>query len=279
MARCCVKCDECSDCYTFTLSELRDLLIAINYSIALFAKSFVERINLGYPSKDSCNTMTETTVKQLVTYKKAIKAYYHDVRTKSMLCLCDSEFQRLKEKVLRLVDPKRCKADQVSDIRYDYSMYDQWVTEHPECVAYEEWEKGVVNCNPSFTITVKREPNVIRTLHALVINDNEKCVLQLLAHANKALCERKVSASVKRADECKLELASLVKKHKCNISLSLYIKLLKCNISFDLISTLLGCGANLSVDKAGNPQVRIGSTVTKIDDLSKLASGMLPENE
>lgn len=273
--RCCVKCDECSDCYTFTLAELRDLIIAINYSISLFAKSFVDRINLGYVSKDSCNSLTESIVKQLVTYKKAIKQYYHDIRSKSMLCLCDAEFQHLREKVLRLVNIKQCYG--VSDIRYDDSVYDQWVMNNPDCVAYEDWEKGIVKCNPEIFITVIKDQSVVRTLHALVTRDEDKCVMKLLASASRAICERKVNVSV-NTTECRAQLVTLVQKHKCNLTFGLYVKLLKCNLNFELISTLLGCGGKLSVDNNGNAQVRLGATVTKIEDLAKLAGGVMPQN-
>lgn len=274
VVRCCVKCDECSDCYTHTLYDIRDLLTAINYHIANFGKQLGEIINNGY----GCTGLTEIDVTRLMTYKRSILRYYHNLRTKAMSCLCDIEFQKTKEKVLRIIDLRQCFSAKVEDIRYDYSAYDQWVAQNPNCVAYDVWEKGIITCNPSFVITVTLDERVkvTRTLHALVTKDNTNCVTKLLAYAHKATCERKLTAAAAIDKKCVSEFNILVQKHKCKMELSTYAKLLSCNLSFNVVSTILGCGGKISLNSEGVPMVRISGKVAKIEDVVKLAGGTWP---
>ena len=270
VVRCCVKCSECGDCYTHTISDLYDLLLAINTEIADYGKAVAQKINEGY----ACFNLTQPAIDKLLRLKETVLRYYHGMRTKSMLCLCDAEFQRIREKIGRIIDLSMCGRSSETDITYDYSYYNEWVAMNPTCVAYETWEKGLIACNPTFTITVKTEyERTIRTLHAIATNDNSKCVIKLLAYANKAKCDSKIVASVSDPSKCKSELKALVAKHNCDISLSLYSRLLECNLSFKLISTVLDCGGKFALDSSGSPIVKVGARSTKVDEIIKLAGG------
>lgn len=269
MVRCCVKCSECSDCYTHTLYELRDIIIAIHIEVANYAAAFTQKVTCGY----ACFTLTEAEVNRLLLLKETVLNYYHSLRTKAMMCLCNSEFQRIKEKIGRILDFARCKNSGETDIRYDRSSYNQWVAQNPTCVAYDVWEKGIIECNPILRITVKTEQRAVRTLYAVATKDTSGCVVKLLAYAHKAKCDRKLVASATDTAKCKVELKALVKQHKCDISLGFYSKLLDCNLSFNVISTILGCGGKFSLDSDGSPMLRIGARSSKIEDVIKLAGG------
>lgn len=277
--RCCVKCDECSDCYTFSLYELRDIMLAIDLAVAEFAEAYTSIINWGFPSKDQAKCITESTVKKLLTYKSSIRRFYDNMRQKAMACLCNAELQGIKEKVSALIDLSRCKTEQVTDIRYDYSEYDKWVAVNPTCVAYDTWERSMIKCNTTFVISVSKIEQPIRTLYAIVKKDKDNCVMKLLAYASQAKCNRIVSPSVNSREKCKAEISALVKKHKCDLSISLYTKLLSCNMSFNLISTILGCGGKFLVDGDGNPSIKVGSKVSRVTDLVTLAGGTWPNVE
>lgn len=270
IVRCCVKCNECGDCYTHTIYDLRSLLLAIHIEVANYAESFVSIIKWGY----GCTSITRAALDKLLFYKETITRYYNSMRTKTMSCLCDSEFQRIKEKVGGIIDLLRCERSPETDIRYDYSQYNQWVAANPYCVSYDVWEKGMVACNPpTFIISSTKEERVSRTLYAIASKDTSGCVVKLLAFANKAKCENKVVASVTNKAKCTTELKALVTKHKCDMSLALYSTLLKCNLSFNVISTVLGCGARFTVDESGEPMVKIGAKSSSLDALVKLAGG------
>lgn len=268
--RCCVICSECGDCYTTTLYELRDLLKAIHIEIADYAQSFAQRINDGY----ACVKLNESAVDTLLYLKETITRYYHALRTKVMSCLCNAEFQRVKEQVGNIIDLFRCSMSKETDIRYDYSQYDQWVAANPTCVSYDVWEKGLIACNPpSFIISATKGQRDSVTLFAIASKDTSGCVMKLLAYANKAKCEHKLVASATDTNKCKIELKALTTKHNCDMSLSQYSSLLACNLSFNVISTVLGCGGRFSLDASGAPIVKIGAKSSKIDDVVKLAGG------
>ena len=270
VVRCCVTCDECQDCYTYNLYQLRELMNAIHISIADFGKSFVQKINYGYASF----SLTPKEVDKLMSLKETIRNYYDSLRTKTMGCLCDYEFQKVKEQVGRIINLGLCKQSKETDIRYDYSQYDEWVAQNPYCVSYDAWTKGLVACqSPSFLISSTKEERVTRMLYAISRKDTTGCVVKLLAFANKARCENKLVASSKSQAKCKIELTALSKAHKCDISLELYSKLISCNLSFSVISTVLGCGGRFALDAAGNPIVKVGVKSSKIDDIIKLAGG------
>lgn len=270
IVRCCVKCNECGDCYTHTIYDIRDLIKAIHIEVANYGASFVSIIYNGY----GCTNITRAALDKLLFYKETIIRYYDSLRTKTISCLCDSEFQRIKEKVGNIIDLIRCERSSETDIRYDNSQYNKWVAENPYCVSYDAWEKGMVACNqPTFLISSTKEQPVYRTLFAIASKDPSGCVVKLLAFANKAKCENKVVASATNTSKCKTELQALVTKYKCDMSLALYSTLLKCNLSFNVISTVLGCGARFTVDGSGEPMVRIGAKSSRLDALVKLAGG------
>lgn len=269
--RCCVKCDECADCYTHSLSDIRTLLVAIKKEISDFGIKYSQKINWGY----SCKVFSDESIRKLLVYKDGITQYYHGLRQKSMSCLCDTEFQKLKEKVLRIIDIRRCKMSGVTDIAIDRSGYDGWVINNPSCVAYNTWEKGFIKClPPSFLIsaTKSRDEGIVRTLYALVSNDHSKCLIKLLAYASKAMND-----GVTCAANINKQFKALVTKHDCDMSISVYSELIRCSLSFNLISTILQCGGKFSLNKNGVPQVKIGTKVTKVSDLIKLAGGTMPE--
>lgn len=268
--RCCVKCSECSDCYSFTLYELRDLITAIDIEISNYAEALVQKVQVGY----ACFNLDVFSVNKLLHYKESVERFYHGIRTKAMMCLCDSEFQRIKEKIGRIIDFAKCKMSGETEIRYDKSSYNQWIAANPTCVAYEVWEKGMIACNPTFIVSVKTEyERVIRTLHAVATKDTSGCVVKLFAFAHKAQCDKKFVASATNSSKCKVELNALVKKHKCDLTLAVYSKLLDCNLSFNVVSTVLGCGGKFSLDAAGTPILKMGTRSSKIDDVLKLAGG------
>lgn len=270
VVRCCVHCSECGDCYTHTIYELRDLLIAIDIEVSNYGKAFAQKINQGY----ACFNLSQEAVDKILHLKETVLRYYHGMRTKAMMCLCNVEFQRIKEKIGRIIDLHKCARSGETDIIYDYSAYNEWVAENPTCVAYDVWEKGMVACNPTFSIMVKTvNERVVRTLHAIVSRDNSKCAVKLLAYANKAKCDRKIVASASDPVKCKAELKVLVNTHKCDISLTLYSRLLECNLSFKVISTLLECGGKFSLDSTGSPIVKIGATSSRVDEVIKLSGG------
>jgi hypothetical protein len=273
IVRCCVQCNECGDCYTHSLYDLRDLMMKINYQVANYGAELAQRVNWGY----GCITITENEVKKLLLLKNTIRRYYDGIRQKAMSCLCDTDFQKIKEQVLRIIGIRKCTSPTVADIRYDYSGYDDWVVKHPNCVAYDVWEKGtLVKLAPSFRITATHDEKVIiaRTLHAMSTKDD--CVIKLLAYAYKAKCDHKISVSAKSEEKCKTEFKILSKKHKCDFNLKVYSKLLACNLSFRVVSQVLACGGKISLDENGAPIVRIGAKSAKIDDVAKLASGLWP---
>lgn len=268
--RCCVRCNECSDCYTYNLYQLRDLMNAIDISISDFGKAFVQKINFGY----ACFHLSEKQVDSLLSLKETIRSYYDSIRTKTMGCLCDYEFQKVKEQVSRIINLALCRQSNETDIRYDYSQYDAWIAQNPYCVSYDAWTKSLVACqSPSFVISSKKEERVTRVLHAISRKDTTGCVVKLLAFANKARCENKLVASSKSKAKCNTELIALSKAHKCDISLSLYSRLLECNLSFKVISTVLRCGGRFALDANGDPIVKVGIKSSKIDDIIKLAGG------
>ena len=275
IVRGCVRCDECGDCYTHTLYDLRELMLAIKYEIAMHGKQVAQVVNFGYGKV----CLSDNDIQKLLIYKRSIRRFYDNMRQKAMACLCDIEFQKIKEKVLRIIKLQQCKAAKVTDITYDYSGYDQWVAQHPRCVAYDIWEKGIIKCEPVFTISAKlvERVKVTRTLHALAKRDTSDCVTKLLAYAYKAKCENKISISSKTEAKCKIELTVLAKKHKCNLSLAVYSKLISCNLSFNVVSTILGCGGKFSLDKAGTPLLKIGAKSAKVEDVVKLAGGTWPD--
>lgn len=270
IVRCCVKCSECGDCYTHTLDELRDLLTAIHIEISNYGEALIQKVQYGFAK--FC--ITEAAVDRLLRLKETVLNYYHSLRTKAMMCLCDSEFQRVKEKIGRIIDLGRCKSSGLTDIRYNNDSFNQWIASNPNCVAYETWEKGIIACNPTFIISVTTEyQRVIRTLHAVATKDTSGCVVKLLAYAHKAACDRKLTASATNTSKCKVELKALVKQHKCDLSLAVYSKLLQCNLSFKAISTVLGCGGKFSLDASGSPMLRIGARTSLVQDIVKLAGG------
>lgn len=269
--RCCKKCSECGDCYTHSLHSVRDILFAIDLEIADFAKNFAQRLNWGYGPV----CISEQSVKRLLTLKDTIKRYYDNLLQGAMVCLCDIEFQKVKEKVLKIVDLKKCLKRPEQAIRYDRSGYASWITKHPSCVAYEKWEKHLVSCIPP-TITFsgkKEEEKAIGALHFLVTRDDKQCIHEILAYAYKAKCEHRLSASAKEIEQCRVEFRSLVKEYKCDLTFSGYAKLLNCNLTFNAVAEILNCGGSFTFDKNGTPKVKFGRKVTKLSDLIDLGGG------
>lgn len=270
IVRCCVKCNECADCYIHTIEDVYALLTDIHIEISNFGEALLQKVHYGYAK--FCNS--KEAIDRLVLLKETVLNYYHALRTKAMMCLCDSEFQKIKEKVGMIVDFGKCKQSGLTDIRTSDEFLSDWIAANPNCVAYEVWEKSLIDCNPTFIISVKTEyERIVRTLHAVATKDPSGCVVKLLAYAHKAACDKKFTASVESTSKCKIELKALVKEHNCDLSLGVYSKLLQCNLSFKAVSTILGCGGKFSLDAKGSPMLRIGARTSRVQDLMKLAGG------
>lgn len=252
-------------------------MLAIKLEIAIWAEEHTQKINWGY---GPC-TVQEGRVTPLIRYWKVIRRYYDNMRRNDMMCLCDDEFQRVREKVLRLVSLRKCKENGVKDITYDDSGLNAWKLMHPRCIGYDEWEKHLLGCvKPTLQVKViKEKESPKRTLHALVTaegTESEHCVMELLAYANEYKCENISAKFSADLAVCKRELHSLVEMYKCDLNLKSYATLKECGLSMKAVASILGCGGKFGFGPDGQPIVKLGTKVSMLNDLVELSGGTWP---
>lgn len=268
--RCCTICDDCENCYSPTLFELRDLMYSIDCKIANYATARNKEAMWGYGKKP---TISFKDIKRLGEYKRVVKRYYHNLRIKTDQCLCPSELQTVKDKILGLVDIRCCTAADRSDIFTDASGFDAWVVANPGCVTYNVWGQSACNINPEFEILVTKISNKCELFFDVFVKyEGREEVAKLIAMVEKAKCEMKVNITLRKTSQCKKDFDILIKKHDCKFSLETYVKLLECNMSFQLIAELKKCGYEVGYNvKKQCPEVKINGKFESLDVLGQIA--------
>jgi hypothetical protein len=271
-----VRCGNRESCYTPNLHELRDLIFAIDQKIASYGSSYVQHINWGY----ACFSTDRHKVKRLINYKKILRRYYLNLKDGLQQCLCPDEIQSIKGKVVALVDMVCCTASDRSDITIDYSAYDQWVISNPDCVVYNEWERVLKCITPEFLIVIEKLEDECKVLFDMLVERDTTAsenACKVLAVVEKMNCDIDFKIEIV-PEECAIEYKILVEKFKCDFTLKAYVELKKCNLSFKVVTELLDCGYKLRYNvKKQCAEMVVNSKVVKVNDLARLAGGVLPE--
>lgn len=274
-ARCCVSCDECRDCYSFSVQDVRDLINAIDYELSEYGKSLVQKINWGY----ACSALPEPVIDKLRLLRNSIVRFYNTMRHKIMPCLCDVEFQKIKEAVSRITDLRRCGYAGVTDIVVDDSGAEAWALQHPGCVPYEDWEACVRNRIKSLVIAVDvvADPLPVRTIHALAKIDGG--ITRVLARAAATNTDQPRIGVKVSAEQCGVEYNAMPNKLKAGVSKAIYSKVRGCGHDSELIARVVGCGAGLGINGTGSAMLKIGAEAVALNDVINLAGGIWPENQ
>lgn len=256
-------CGECPNCFNLTRGRIRDVLYAIDEKIAQHSKYLICKLRWGYGCKADIN---EADYEKLLSYKYSILRFYQSLREGYEPCLCPEEIQSIIEKSLDLVDISCCTSPNRKDILIDKSKFDLWVLENPGCVAYDNWERGLINACPKVGITVKSVKKSCDILSTVKLVDDKCKFLYTVSVYSVADSCIKVKTKVDRK-ECKLKYDALVKEYNCSLSFSSYLKLIECNMTAEVIGSFLSCGLGVDYNvKNGCPEVKVATQTLSLCD-------------
>lgn len=228
-------------CYALRLSDLQDVLLRTEYTIAQYGKNVEQKAKWGYP----CNNLTESEYYKLQCYRDTISDYYDSVRLSYNPCLSYKEIQRVIEYAKRLNDFVGCSvelAEQwVDKSDFDYSQ---------SCVPYELWEKAMFIRMPQMKAMVTLK-ECLRFAFDLSVTLDRKIVYEILYSISveqRRACDIQYKVSVD-TERCQIEYNKIVTANKCDLNFDTYVALKECGLSYNLISELTECGISVRYDK------------------------------
>lgn len=188
--------------------------------------------------------------KDLIQYKQLLEEEIFNQARGFKPCLKDKELECLKDHILSLTG-KLCNTSNYRDLNIDSSNKNKWISKHPQCVVYDDWERwSYYLCN---RIGIKLE--VQTKICDFTLELTRKiipCDILIYIQAVKKSCDLGIKLDLDK-DRCKAELNILVSEHKCDLSLKTYIELKKCNVTFDMVKKVYGCNLKLNVDSKLKP--------------------------
>lgn len=228
---CCKKCDSCPNCYDLDAIKLSSYIYSIDNKISEYSKSLLCIADWGY----ACYPISYDTFETLLIYRDYISKYRDSIIHGYFSGICQNEIQRVLEATSKLIG---FESREYSNVVIDDSNYDNWVSKHPLCVAWEDWETFIPKVCPMFGIKViditndiKRNCKMLYTLSIANIAYKKDCIVS--------------NFSVKEIDKCKSDFKVISKLENCDFDYDVYMKLLNCKMSNELIKQLLLSGVKV----------------------------------
>lgn len=276
---CCKTCPDCPHCYDLDSEKLREYICAIDNKICEYSESLICISNWGY----GCKNVTESDFKKLTIFKDYLQDYYNSVRFGYNPGVCPDEVQNVLEATANIVDLNFKFNETFTNVRVDNSNYDQWVSQNPYCVAWEDWEKFVAKIAPKVGITVtnvsdackfifdfKTEYSVesyefLYALSVAYIAAQNNC-FDIDIDVKKLECDIQIEVEAE-LKKCEVKYQLLIDKLECDLSFDAYVSLIKCSLSHEVIVKAFESGVPLDyID--GTPVMRVSNQTYPLDTLS-----------
>lgn len=276
---CCKKCNPCPNCFDITVQYLNDLINSADKRILDYSKQKLCLIFNGYIDPN-INCLSDEDFERLSHFKKSLEKHKKALIECYTPCLCPEEIQRIIEKVLKVVDLKDCDDSCLFEI--DKSGLEDWITENPNCVGYETWEKAFYKRVPELKISATpKEPCKITYEVKSEVQEDCKietyflaksldlCKLVFSLKVYDTNCNMDLKPKVTEAD-CKLQFDIVSKKYPdCKLDYKAYSNLIDCGMNLDIISNILDCGLQLELQaNQGDPCLVYEGRALSINDLN-----------
>lgn len=174
-------------------------------------------------------------------------------------CLSSKEISLIKDKIMKMVG-NLYSGNRYRDNPFNDAGRNLWISKHPTCVSYQDWEKWSYYLCDRLNINFE----IKRVTCDFTLELTRKiipCNILVYIQAHKQACNLGIKLDVEK-ERCKAELKILKDESKCDLSLKTYIDLKKCNISFDMVKEVYSCGLKLKTQ---------AEKVTLVTDLNEYA--------
>lgn len=257
------KCEECPGCYDTDIEKLDQYIYNINCKISEYNSSNMCTDSWGY----ACNSVSKDSFEKLMVFRYFLKQHRKSVAAGYSCQLCPEEVQNVLEASFYHIDTKFNKT---SDVVISDEGFDEWATNNPSCIAWEDWERSVNRICKRIGIEVKNASDNYKFIYEILSKPlNDSCVLYYtLDIVSKAIEQKCFDVNVNNIASCKIDYDLIVESTaNCDLSFNMYMKILSNNISSTVVQNVYNSGGSLRVVK-DTVYLSINGNECKISDIN-----------